>query len=348
VLTLLAAGGGAPGGRVGDGPPLRHARSAHTATLLADGRVLLAGGLGAETSTEIYDPATGETAEGPRLRSGRVGHASLLLPDGRVLLAGGWQGEGRPLTRTAELVDVAAGTTTEIRGPVVARGGFADAVTGDGRLVLAGGSDGARVLDSVEILDLRTLRFRVAGRMRTPRSAHTATVLADGRLLLAGGASGRRGPVVRSAELFDLRTGRSGVAGSMRAARHKHAAVALPGGDVLVIGGSDSRDWDGQYATVERWSARTHRFRAYGRLRSPRFKLATSTVLAGGAVVLTGGSTVVEQLDPATGRSTEATGALDAARWYSTATILQSGAVFVAGGYDTGIHSTARTFLYRP
>jgi hypothetical protein len=346
-LAALAAGV-APPGRVGDGPSLRHARAAHTATRLADGRVLLAGGLGAEDSTEIYDPATGTVSEGPRLRTPRVGHAALLLPDGRVLLAGGWEGEGRPLARGAEIVDGVAGTTTEISGPLTPRGGFADAVTKDGRLVLAGGSDGTHVVSSVEVFEPATMRFRAAGRMRIPRSAHTASVLANGLVLLVGGISGRRGPVVRSAELLDLRTGRSTAAGTMIVVRYKHAAVVVPDGDVLVLGGSDARDWNGQYSTIERWSRRTHRFRSFGSLLSRRFKLSTTAVLANGGVVLAGGSSLVERVETKTGRSTAAAGALDAPRWYSTATPLRDGAIFVAGGYDSGIRSTARTFVYRP
>ena len=65
------------------------ARQYHTATLLADGRVLVAGDNSVTIDAEVYDPATDSwTATGPMIQP-RQGHFATLLQDGRVLVAGG-------------------------------------------------------------------------------------------------------------------------------------------------------------------------------------------------------------------------------------------------------------------
>jgi hypothetical protein len=70
------------------------ARAEHTATLLRDGKVLIAGGTGAGSqqlaSAELYDPATGTFSNATDLVAGRRQHTATLLPDGTVLIAGGY------------------------------------------------------------------------------------------------------------------------------------------------------------------------------------------------------------------------------------------------------------------
>ena len=92
------------------------ARVAHTSTRLADGRVLVAGGVpddapaASQASAELYDPSTGRFAPTGPLVTGRYEHAAVALADGRVLVAGGSNDHGNPLT--AEIYDPAAGTFT--------------------------------------------------------------------------------------------------------------------------------------------------------------------------------------------------------------------------------------------
>src|SRR4029077_3614336 len=93
---------------------LNIARYAHTATLLPNGKVLVAGGYGNTgylSSTELYDPARGTWTATGSLNNARSYHTATLLPNGKVLVAGGF-GIGGVFFRSAELYDPVSGTWT--------------------------------------------------------------------------------------------------------------------------------------------------------------------------------------------------------------------------------------------
>jgi hypothetical protein len=92
----------------------------HTATLLLDGRVLVAGGGTANgislNSTELYDPNTGEWSPTGNLHGGRQNHTATLLSDGRVLVAGGFTYDfPQSVLKSAELYDPATGAWSQNR-----------------------------------------------------------------------------------------------------------------------------------------------------------------------------------------------------------------------------------------
>src|SRR5713101_2395008 len=81
---------------------LKTARFHHTATLLSDGRVLVAGGAAGHDrplkSAELYDPATGTWSDAASLNAARDSNTATRLPNGMVLVAAGRQGSGIYLT----------------------------------------------------------------------------------------------------------------------------------------------------------------------------------------------------------------------------------------------------------
>jgi len=165
---------------------MHYARISHTATLLQDGRVLIAGGRGDMLAAvaELYDPKTRKFSETGRLFTARYKHTAGLLPDGRVLIAGGsderdWKGK----LSSAEIYDPASGKFSAATAMNDARFKLPETsvVLNNGELIIAGGSR------DVEIFDPASGRFKVAGQMHDLRHFMTETKLNDGSVLLAGG-----------------------------------------------------------------------------------------------------------------------------------------------------------------
>ena len=124
------------------------ARAAHTATLLPDGKVLIAGGFREEgtseiaiASAEIFDPATHTFTPISDMNEPRNGHTATLLPNGKALLAGGWNQQGR--TETAELFDPQTGTFEYTGSLMRPRQGLTATLLENGQVLIAGG-DSAR------------------------------------------------------------------------------------------------------------------------------------------------------------------------------------------------------------
>ena len=254
-------------------------REGHTATMLRDGRVLIAGGspngIQATTGAEIYDPQSGTFSSTGHLHQPRVAHVAALLGSGKVLIAGGGRG-GRPggyiSYDTAELYDPATRKFTTVAAHMKDdRVGAAAVKLDDGRVLIVGGKSGRilvgmRTLASMaplataELYDPESGTFFKTDNMSSPHYLATATKLNDGNVLVVGGWL-VQGPIVvgmRDAEVYQSETNIFSRVGRTNVPRLTNTATLLNDGEVLIAGGiADNAQVT---AAVEFYSPRTHQF----------------------------------------------------------------------------------------
>ena len=328
-------------------------RAAHTATLLGNGQVLIAGGFvgdgGGLASAEVFDPTRKTFVSAENMTAARASHTATLLPNGKVLISGGFNGD---YLNTAEIYDPATNRFASVGRMVTARSGHVAALLNDGKVLLVGGvGTGWTFLADAELFDPKTNTFTPTGGMTTARESHTATLLNDGKVLIAGGHKGRRSAITiyTIAEIYNPVNGTFAATGNLTVKRHKHDAVLLADGRVLVVGGSDERDGDGAYRNAEVFNPLNNTFTAVKNdMNSARYKLqGTTLLLQNGKVLIAGGANRAEVFDPATSSFSFTDGDMGTKRLFATATLLKNGQVLITGGYHNGNMASADAWIYR-
>lgn len=335
------------------------ARFNHTATLLNDGKVLIAGGREKQgtvlNTAELYDPATGQFTSTGQLSARRVGHTATLLPDGKVLIAGGSDSEFfYGALSSAELYDPRTGTFSPTGEMSVKRLAHKATLLTNGKVLITGGQgEGWANHDLAEIYDPDKGTFTFAARMTEKRADHAATRLADGRVLITGGSDARYGPIQVSAtaEIYDPLKNSFTATGEMSVVRFKHSAELLPDGKVIVIGGSNVMLWEGRYASAEIFDPTSGKFTPTGKLNTARYKIRDAVVLLRNGKILVAGGGRAEIYDPTTGLFGAVKGGIGTTRYYATATLLANGEVLIVGGYSAesgNMPANASAWIYQP
>jgi len=228
-------------------------RADHTATLLPNGRLLVAGGYWFNEpmpfnfliDVELYDPATDTWSPAASMNEARAGHTATMLPSGKVMVAGGRATDGRAMVSPpppgVELYDPVTNTWSQAAGMAHIRAGHTATLLQSGAVLVVGGTDTA----GAELYDPGTNEWSSTGSVAEARKGHTATLLPSGKVLVAGG---RVVQIVSepaqwaSTEIYDPVTNTWSQAADMVQPRVEHTATLLPNGNVLVAGGAGGGD----------------------------------------------------------------------------------------------------------
>jgi hypothetical protein len=305
-----------------EGRPMAGQRVMHAATVLSDGRVLVAGG---ESEPEIFDPESGVwSPAGTTSGTYRFVHG-VLLQDGRVLLVGGAFEGGV----SAEIYDPST-NTWRLTGQLTEPRMFHSALgLPDGRVLVAGGhyyDDGGNYHDhlAVEVFDPYTETWREVGVVSDPAILPGLTLLHDGRVLVTE---------KRTATIFDPVSESWTRVADLNYEREYHVSVTLVDGRVLVAGGFRT-------LAAEIFDPETGQWTLTEPMNGFHLAAAVATDSAGRVLVFGGfdqHSTVVsgvEVFDPETGEWLEAA-PMARPRLAHTASRLADGKVLITGGMPT-------------
>lgn len=343
AAALAASGAWAPTGA------MLSPRDGHTATLLANGKVLAAGGTNngvALNSAELYNSATQTWAPTGNMNVARSQARAIVLSNGSVLVVGGCVSDCTGATTSSvEIYNPAAGTFSVTGSLLQARAEFGITLLPNGQVLVAGGCTAydvngcLAVTNKAEIYNTATGKWQSTGALRGSRHAMSATLLPTGKVLVAGGATASM-DALNSTEIYDPVAKTWTLGPKMLTARSDYASIMLANGRILFTGGENISGISNNKAEI--YSPASGKFSATGNMTSTREE-HIAVLLANGNVLVSGGNlktlnnttplASAEIYNPVTG-TWAATGSMSNARAGHSSTVLSNGHVLNAGGSD--------------
>jgi hypothetical protein len=322
----------------------------HTATLLPDGKVLIAAGMARngviDPTAEVYDPHTGQFISAGKMQALRGwGVTATLLLNGKVLLAGGASASYCGVScylANAELYDPVSRTFSlagDMTGP---RAGASSILLRNGDVLIVGGNEeaGSEKVATAELYHPSTRRFSVTGSMHSGGPT-ILLPMKSGKVLAMSDVGG---------EIYDPETGRFSVDGHSSFTREKFGVALLPDGKSLIAGGQIGGAWRPGSADTEIYDPSTGALTPGPQMSFTRFKLRKAVVPLGeGRILIAGGAEQPEIYDEASNSFHTVTGSRLDCFYYSTATRLSDGEVLIVGGYARpGGAAVNHAWLYQP
>jgi PKD repeat protein len=255
--------------------PMQVSRNSHTATLLTNGQVLVAGG-GSGATSEVYDPISSTWINLASMNDHRRYHTATLLLNGQVLVAAGYNDNNGLELSSAEVYDVGSQTWTSTGLMPYGTDSQAAVLLTNGMVLVCGGSDGNGYgVTNAALYNPASHTWTSTAGMNEPRAGNSATLLPDGTVLVAGGGD-------NTAEIYDPVAATWTLVAPMNDGRQYPQAVLLNDGKVMVLGG------DPNNTDVEMYDERNDQWFYTASLPVPG-NSQTATLLANGRVVVTGG-----------------------------------------------------------
>jgi hypothetical protein len=286
-----------------DGPDLHEGRMRHTANLLENGSILVAGGFSGGghpslrrhfngsgnislSSCEILHAGASGWKLFPSLETGRFWHSSLNHPKLGLLIIGGLNTTKGALSSCEVFRDGEWKAFPDLPEPLVR---FASCILDDGDIFVAGGHDGMvkRSISSCYRFDVDTMSWKEASPMIHPRGFPGYLKISDGRFVVSGGFSEPGSPDRSDAEIYDPSNDSWSGMGDLLFPRHGHGMVGIPGHCLLITGGSNC-ETGGCHSNLEVYDWEEGKWEDSGHLVMGR-KWCCESILQDGTVVITGG-----------------------------------------------------------
>lgn len=322
-------------------PNMASQRVGHTATLLANGKVLVVGGTVNRTqylkTAELYDPITNSWSPTGSLSEGRISHTATRLNNGKILAVGGTSTQESP--NSVEIYDPATGIWS-LGAPLhFSQHNHGATLLNDGRVLITDGFIAASYLgrNQTEIYDPVTNSWSLVDSNYAERyflTPYNIVTLNDGKVFTAGGS----GNFDFYPEIFDISQNNWRDTGYMIANRYRHTSTLLPDGKVLVAGGKAFTTVFTSTTTVtssaEIYNPTTGTWAKAASLNTPRADHTATLLTNGRVLVVSSGITSTEIYNPLAD-SWQAAASTNFTYISHTATLLPDRQVFVAGAILT-------------